>query len=217
MSRPWSYSRLSCYEDCPKSYWYSYVEKMEGFRPPSPAASRGSEIHEQCERYLLNELKIYPPTVQKVAGHLMLLKSKKAVPEMKMAVTDKWEPCDYKAPEAYLRGIIDVHYTEGESLHIQDFKTGQIYDSHPKQMELYVALLSAHYPEATHFITRLVYIDQGIVTPPKITEVARLKPIRMLMDGRIKNAEDDTIFPVQPGAGCKWCDYSKKYGGPCTY
>jgi len=37
------------------------------------------------------------------------------------------------------------------------------------------------------------------------------------MDGRIKNAEDDTIFPVQPGAGCKWCDYSKKYGGPCTY
>ena len=215
--RPWSYSRLSTYEDCPKSYWYSYVENMPGFRPPSPAANRGSAIHAQGEKYLLGEIKIYPPEFQKVSGHLMLLKAKKAQPELKLAVTDKWEPCDYKDPNAYLRGIIDVLYVEGENLHIEDFKSGQVYASHPTQMENYVAITAAHFPKATHFITRLVYIDQGIVTPPKITEVSRLKPIRMLMDGRIKNAEEDTIFPVQPGQGCKWCDYSKKYGGPCLY
>lgn len=215
--RPWSYSRLSTYEDCPKQYWYSYVEKMDGFRPPSPAASRGSEVHSDCEKYLLGELKMYPPSVQKVSAHLMILKAKKAQPELKLAVDDKWEPCDYKDPNAYLRGVIDVLYLEGENLHIEDFKTGQVYASHPTQMENYVAIASAHYPQASVFVTRLIYIDQGIVTPPKRTEAHRLKPIRILMDGRIKNAEDDVIFPVQPGAGCKWCDYSKKFGGPCAY
>jgi len=215
--RPWSYSRLSTYEECPKQYWYSYVENIPGFRPQSTAANRGSAIHAQGERYLLGELKIYPPEFQRVSGHLMGLKAKKATPELKLAVTDKWEPCDYKDPNAYLRGIIDVLYLEGENLHIEDFKTGQIYDSHPVQMENYVAIASAHYPQAAVFVTRLIYVDQGMVTSPKRTEAHRLKPIRMLMDGRIKNAEDDTIFPTTPGQKCKWCDYSRKYGGPCQY
>jgi len=217
VSRPWSYSRKSTYEECPKQYWYSYVEQVPGFRPPSPAADRGSDIHLQCENYLLGKIKIYPPSVQKVSGHLMTLKAKDAIPELKMAVNDKWEAVDYKAPDAYFRGIIDVHYEaeDGATVHIEDFKTGQVYDSHPKQMETYVALVAAHYPKATQFITRLVYIDQGVVTPAKITSVERLKPIRLLLDGAIANAEADTIFPTRPGNGCKWCDYSKRFGGPC--
>jgi len=217
MSRPWSYSRLSTYEDCPKQYQYSYVENLPGFRPPSPASERGTKIHEQGEHYLLGKIKIYPPEFQKVSGHLMMLKAKAAIPELKMAVNEKWEAVDYKAPDAYFRGIIDVHYEteDGAVVCIEDFKTGQVYDSHPKQMETYVAICAAHYPNAKTFLTRLIYIDQGVVTPAKATNVERLKPIRMLMDGRIKNAEEDTIFPVRPGNSCKWCDYSKRYGGPC--
>jgi len=215
--RPWSYSRLSTYEDCPKQYWYSYVENMPGFRPKSVAASRGSEIHDKAEQYLIGKLPMYPPELQKVSGHAMALKMKKPQAELKLAVDCNWAPCDYKDENAYLRGIIDILYLEGEHLHIQDWKTGQVYASHPTQMENYVAIAAAHFPEATHYITRLVYVDQGIVTPPKTTAAERLKPIRLLLDGRIKNAEDDTIFPTTPGAGCKWCDYSKKYGGPCQY
>lgn len=218
--RPWSYSRLSTYEDCPKQYWYSYVENIPSFRPPSPAAERGTKIHEAGEHYLLGKLHIYPPEFQKVSTHLMGLKSKKALPEMKMAVNDKWEAVDYRAPDAYFRGVIDVHYEtdEGKTVCIEDFKTGQIYDSHPKQMETYVAIAAAQYPEAERFITRLVYVDQGMVTPPKVTEAVRLKPIRMMMDGRIENAEADTIFPVKPSTNsCRWCNYSKKYGGPCQF
>lgn len=220
--RPWSYSRISCYEDCPKQYWYSYVENMEGFRPPSVAADRGTNIHLAGEHYLLGKIKIYPPEFQKVSGHLMMLKARNAIPELKMAVDATWTACDYKAPEAYFRGIIDVHYEqdtedgEGTVVHIEDFKTGQVYDSHPKQMETYVALVAPHYPKAKTFLTRLIYIDQGVVTPPKAYNVERLKPIRMMLDGRIKNAEEDTIFPMKPSAQiCKWCDYSKRYGGPC--
>ena len=108
--RPWSYSRLSTYEDCPKQFWYSYIENMPEFKPPSPAASRGTAIHEKSEHYLLGKIHICPPEYQKVSGHVMGLKARKAIPEMKMAVNDKWEPVDYKAKDAYFRGIVDVHY-----------------------------------------------------------------------------------------------------------
>jgi PD-(D/E)XK nuclease superfamily len=194
-----------------------YKENMPGFRPESPAATRGTDIHSLGEKYLRGEIKLYPPEYQKVAPHLMMLKSKDAIPELKMAVNEKWEACDWAAPEAYFRGIIDVHYEaeDGKVVHIEDFKTGQVYDSHPKQMETYVALVAPHYPEAQTFHTRLIYIDQGMVTPPKVYNIERLKPIRLMLDGGIKNAEEDTIFPVKPGSHCRWCNYSQRYGGPC--
>jgi len=215
--RPWSYSRRMTWEECPKQYWWHYVEKVPGSRPPSTAANRGHDLHALAERYLIGELKIYPPEFQRISAHMMALKSKKARPEQKLAVTAAWEPCEYDAPEAYMRGIIDVIYEEDNAVHIQDWKSGQVYPEHSIQMEDYVAIASAHYPTATSYITRLLYIDQGLVTKPKITAPERLKPIRMLIDGQINNAESDTIFPVRPGGHCKWCDYAKKYGGPCQF
>ena len=215
--RPWSYSRLGTYSDCPKQYWYSYVEKMDGFRPPSPAANRGSDIHSKAEAYLRGEVAMYPPELQKVSGHAMGLKAKGATAEQKLAVKEDWTPCDYAAPEAYFRGIVDVSYIDGISVHIQDWKTGQIYPDHAKQMETYVALVAPYHPEAEAFITRLVYVDQGLITPPKVTKREKLIPIRMLIDGEIKNAETDEIYPVRSGKACKWCDYSQKYGGPCPH
>jgi len=218
--RPWSYSRLSCYEECPKQYWYQYVENLPSARPEGVAATRGKTIHFAGEQYLRGELKIYPPEFQKVSGHLMMLKAKDAIPELKMAANDKWEAVDWAAPEAYFRGIIDVHYeTEEEDgssiVYIEDFKTGKVYDSHPKQMEMYVSLVASHYEKAKAFVTRLVYIDQGVVTTPKTYDVIRVKPIRLMLDGRIRMAEEDEIFPVRPGQHCRFCDYSQRFGGPC--
>lgn len=216
--RPWSDSRLSCYEDCPKQYWYRYVEHMPSFREDSPAATRGSGIHKQAELYLKGEIHMYPPELQKVSGHAMKLKALKATPEQQLAVTEQWTRCEWDAPEAYFRGIIDITYkSEPTTVHIEDWKSGQIYKSHDVQISRYVALAAPDYPEAEKFVTRLIYLDQGVVTPPKIVPVDRIKPIRLMLDGSIHNAEADEIFPVKPGSACKWCGYSRKYGGPCPY
>jgi CRISPR/Cas system-associated exonuclease Cas4 (RecB family) len=216
--RPWSHSRLSNYETCPKQYFYAYVEKRPSHRPPSPAAERGSAIHAKAEQYLLGKLHIYPPELQKVAAHAMKLKVANAGAEKKLAVTDKWEPCDYDAPEVYIRGIIDVLYTDEDGhVHVQDWKTGQQYSTHAGQLENYVAIVAAHHPEAKSYQTRLIYIDQGIVTSARLVPPERVKPIRLLLDGRIKNAEEDKQYPTRAGQSCRYCNYSKRFGGPCAY
>ena len=217
MSRPWSYSRLGTYEDCPAQYNYNYREQLPSFRPSSPAASRGTDIHALAEQYLLGTISMYPPELQKVAAHAMLLKAKKATPEQKLAVREDWTPCDYDDSDTYLRAIIDILYVDADVLHIQDWKTGQIYDKHTGQLETYVAIAAAHHPEATEYRARAVYIDQGVVSTPKVTKPEKLKPIRLMIDGRIKNAEADTTFLVKPGQACRWCNYSKKWGGPCAH
>lgn len=216
--RPWSYSRLTTWEECPMQYKYYYIEKLPGSRPPSPAGSRGSEIHKKAELYLLNELKLYPPELQKVSAHAMMLKAKKAKPEVKLAVKEDWTPVDYDSPDVYFRCIIDVHYHEETVCHVQDWKTGKVYDSHADQLEIYVAVAAAHAPpETTEYRSRPIYIDQGFVATPKVVTPDRVKPIRLLLDGRIRNAEADTIFPTRAGQHCKWCDYSSRHGGPCQF
>jgi hypothetical protein len=209
---------LSTYDKCPKQYWYNYVENVPSSKPSSPAADRGTNIHKFGEDYLLGKIMIYPPEFQKVSAHLMNLKAKHAIPELAMASNEKWEPVDYKASDAYFRGIIDVHYEaeDGKVVHIEDFKTGQIYPDHASQMETYVSLTASQYPDAEEFHTRLIYIDQGVVTPVKVTKKERLIPIRLMLDGRVKNAENDTIWPVRSGSHCRWCGYSKRFGGPCS-
>lgn len=215
--RPWSYSRYDTWDGCPKQYWYSYIENVPSFRPPSPSADRGQRVHAEAEAYLRHERSIYPPELQRVAGHAMSLKIKKAEPEVKIAVREDWTRCEWDDPDAYFRGILDVLFLEDKICHIQDWKTGQIYADHPKQLETYVPLAAVVFPEAEEFYARLIYVDQGVVTPPKKYARERVKPIRIMLDAGIANAEADTIYPVKPGPGCKWCGYSQRHGGPCPH
>lgn len=215
--RPWSYSRLTTWEECPRRYQYNYVMKVEGKKEPHIAASRGTEIHAKGEAYLKGELQLYPPEFQKVSGHTMYLKSRGAQPEVKLGVREDWSPCEFDDPDTYLRVIIDILLLDEGVLDVQDWKTGRIYDHHVNQLELYVAVAAAHHPEVTEYRSRAVYIDQGVIAKPVVTKPDRVKPIRMMIDGRIKNAEEDKIYPTRAGSHCRWCDYSKQHGGPCQF
>jgi hypothetical protein len=171
-----------------------------------------------CEEYLNDVRKIYPPELQRVAAHAMMLKAKGAKAELKLAVDEAWKPIAYDAENVYLRAIIDVVMLEGDHLHIQDWKTGRIYDSHKDQLSTYVAVAAANYPDAKDITVRAIYIDQGMVSTPTSTHAERgLKPIRLMLDGRIKNAESDEIYPTRAGKHCSYCDYSKRWEGPCQF
>ena len=43
MINQWSYSRLSCYEKCPKQAEFKFIKKIK--EPGSPAMDRGKDMH----------------------------------------------------------------------------------------------------------------------------------------------------------------------------
>ena len=215
--RPWSYSRLKTYEDCPAKYKFRYVDRHVVSPRPSPAADRGSEIHEKAENYLLGNVPIYPPELQQVSGHAMLLKTHKAIPEHKIGVKSDWSISDYNDPDVYIRAIFDIVYQDGTVLHIQDWKTGKVYDTHEQQMKDYAAIGLSIHPDVTEVRTRLIYIDQGVVTPTKAFPTNHIVSLRELLKGRIQQAEDEKVFPTRQGRACRFCDFAKKNDGPCKF
>ena len=57
---PWSYSKLADYEKCPQ---FAAARNFGTLRePPSPAAARGTAIHEELERFLQNGKARVPST-----------------------------------------------------------------------------------------------------------------------------------------------------------
>ncbi len=46
----WSYSALKVFEECPYRTYISRVKKIP--EPSSPAADRGSQIHDEAEQYV---------------------------------------------------------------------------------------------------------------------------------------------------------------------
>ena len=42
----WSYSRLGCYERCPKQAEFKFIKKIK--EPQHPAMERGKNIHQLC-------------------------------------------------------------------------------------------------------------------------------------------------------------------------
>lgn len=218
--RPWSYSRLSKWETCPRSYQYRYVLRHPVPTPTrSPAAERGEAIHKKAEDYLNGLMPIYPPELQKVAAHAMMIKSKGFRPEVEIAVNDKWEAVPYDSDQVYFRAIIDALGVEEpeKTVHVQDWKTGKVYDSHKVQLKRYSPIAAAQFPGVERVAVRAIYIDQGVVTPPKIYDVSTLNGARLELEAVITQAENDKIFPTRPGSHCAYCDYSKRKGGPCDY
>ena len=50
MIHQWSYSRLSCFEKCPKQAEFKFVKRIK--EPGSPAMDRGKDMHKLCEEYI---------------------------------------------------------------------------------------------------------------------------------------------------------------------
>lgn len=216
---PWSYSRYDAYEECPKQFSYKYVENLPSPRPFNAAASRGSGIHEEAEQYLAGKINRYPASLQKVAGHAMLLKRLEAKPEQEFCIKEDWTPSTqgWNGKDVYIRAKMDVVYVKDGVLHVEDWKTGQIYDSHKKQLEMYAPIAQVFYPDVTEVRVRPIYIDQGQVPKQVVIPVERLKGSRMLIDAKIQQAEKDENFLIRPGQHCRFCDYSRRFGGPCAH
>lgn len=217
MNRPTrhSYSSISTWEECAARYAYSYIYKLP--QGSSAAMERGSLLHKMAEDYV--NAKVPSPDIpydlRKVSKQLNELRSHSALTERTWLLDRGWRPTQ-DTGSAWVKGIVDVHYLDGDTLHIRDHKSGREYSSHFDQLELYGIMGLLCYPQAKRADTGAIYIDGGfsgcdgsIIRPmlPKLIDK---------WDRKIKMVEADQAFIAKPGASCKWCPYSLSKGGPCA-
>lgn len=215
----WSYSAWSVFNKCPAQYQYKYLMKLPT-EPPGPAVERGIAIHAKGEGYLLGTVKGVPKEYKHYAQELRQLKKLGAEPEGDIAVTADWDPTTWNDWNGvWCRAKADaISIPEDGLLVVDDWKTGRKYPSHLDQGHLYGTLAYSHYEGVEKVKVRFFYLDKPPEEePPLELEYPRkdLKVMRAKWEERYKEMATTHTFKPTPGNYCRFCDFSKRKGGPC--
>jgi hypothetical protein len=219
-----SYSTYANYKKCPAIVRFT---KGEGLKTKQHAAAdRGNTVHLKGEYFLKGTVKSVPPEFRMFAKELDKLKSVKAIPEQEWAVDENWKPVAWKSPKAFLRGKLDAHLMNGDTLVFIDFKTGRIYPDHESQASLYSPMGLGYYPSLKNAVAEFWYLDQGPNTKlgdsPFEFTLRQIKRLREEWHEKLSAMLKDTVMAPTPSEdSCKWCKLrsDKKLqdgkSGPC--
>jgi hypothetical protein len=213
----WSYSAWQCYKQCPFKFKCDYIDGMP--RVSSPALDKGNMVHKCAEDYLLGVRNDVDPTLLRLETLLKKIKKQKNLcVELGMAFTDKWVPCPWDDPSAWLRMKLDVIYPVGtNTVQIYDWKTGRAYPDHPEQLGIYaLGVFKGLEMDIVHASD--CYTETGTVSKPEIFQRDREeRALQTLWEKRASPMFNDTIFAATPNRFCKGCSRSKGKGGPCQH
>jgi hypothetical protein len=121
----WSYSSISLFQQCPRKYHRLRVLK-DVVEPPQAHLDYGSAVHKAAEDYVCGGIDI----PEKYGFIKTPLDAFKILPgekhcEYEMGLTKDFQPCKFKDPDVWFRGIADLLVIDGDEAKIVDYKTGR--------------------------------------------------------------------------------------------
>lgn len=211
-----SYTKLKMYMECPAKKRYRYDEKIPS--PKSPSAQRGTDYHAVIESAVgAAEPTRLPPELEFYDGYIGRLRSLGAKAEYKFAFNRDWKPVDWTDDTAWIIGVADIWLDSKPVAHVQDWKTGKIYDDHYMQGEFYSTALFGSVTEETYEIkATFVYTDLH-KEQNRTYHRDQLPELRDRWATRVERMERDDACVPTPYLGCRWCPYSSRKGGPCRF
>ena len=219
----WSYSALKVYEECP---YRSFIQRVKRIKEPSsPAADRGTAIHQQAEDFVKGELGEMPDTLKKFHDEFDQLRAlfadAKVELEGEWGFSLDWEPVGWMAPLTWARIKLDALVHEDEqSARVIDYKTGKKYGNeiqHSQQCLLYAIATFFRYPHLQFVQTELWYLDHGETTTKSFTrdQAMHFAPGFHQRAIAMTTAED---FPPTPSKNaCRWCSYKQGEYPECKW
>jgi len=207
-----SYSSWALYHKCPYAYKCRYILKIE--TPEHPASKRGSALHKEGEDYMNGEIaELESKEWEAFKPKLDQRKDLSPQPEIKIAFDKEWNHCEWNAKTAWVRMVLDL-LVPGDSIETVDYKTGKIYETHRDQSDLYSLGSMLKYPEVEEHTVSFWYLDQKVIHNYRYSTKESDK-LKSVWTRRFTQVEKDNLYAPKPGVACRWCNFSKKKGGPC--
>jgi len=203
----WSYSGLKDYKNCPRQF--QQVKVLKNFtKKQTQQMLYGTEVHKALEDYVRDGtplLKNYQ-RYQKQLDPLREMSGTK-YPEHEMALTIDKQPCGFKDPNYWVRGIADLIVVDGDQGFIVDYKTGSNRYPDPKQLQLMALMGFKHFPEVKHFKAGLLFVaHEHFVT----SEYAKDDEEKLWKDfwfdlERLRLSHENDHWMPNPTPLCGWC------------
>jgi len=219
----WSFSTLKTFESCA---YRSYIAKVKRITEDfGPAAKRGSEIHDQAERFVDGRLTEFPDTLSKFTTKFADLKKLyddgKVELEGEWGFTIDWEPCHWMAKDVWARVKLDGIVHEDEtSARVIDYKTGRQFGneiSHGQQALTYAIGSFLKYPDLQHLQTEMWYLDHGTTMEQSYTRDQALMFFPKLHQRAIVMTTATKFSPNPSTTNCKWCSYKNGEEPACQW
>lgn len=209
----YSYSSISKFEQCPRSYYYHYIEKSVPYKQ-SEAALYGSEHHDFLDKIVKGTTEFTPryeflrPVVDAI----------KAIPgkiysEYPLAFHKDWTPTTWMDKTSFIKGKLDlfVKHPEQPRAKIIDYKfTGKVEPGKYKgELQMFSLLTFKADPELQRIDTSLLWLktrgpeSKGTYTRENLPE---LEDVIMTKIGRIEDAVRLGNFRMVKTPLCQgWC------------
>ena len=204
----WSFSSIKTFEQCPKKFYHLKVAKDYQEDQGAEHLLYGTAYHEAAEHYIRDDVPL-PPQFAFSKGVLDSLKNRpgKKLCEYEMGLTENLEPCGFKDPNVWWRGIADLIILEDDgTARVVDYKTGKSAKYADKgQLELMALAIFKHFPEVTNVKAALLFVIAKAFPKaayskddePKLWE-------KWLRDhGRMRRAYETGVWNPQPSGLCK--------------
>lgn len=223
--KSWSYSTWATYDECQGKAKFSRIDKLPD--PPGPAAQRGNEVHDTCERFVLQHIEhgftsevLEDPLDTWADDFDELIEILRAADEYwieeKWAFDKDWEETEWFAKDAWCRAKMDVAWRNKLTANFIDYKTGRIRDKHDEQANLYAVCCYVKIPNIRSVRGAYWYLDEDVIQPYEY-DIEALKILYETWNRRGLEITTATQFPFTPGRHCSWCAFAASKGGPCRH
>lgn len=167
----WSHSSLKDFEGCPRRYHEIKVLKNYKFQE-TEATRYGTQLHKAAEDYIQDGVAL-PPQFSFVKDTLDALNKKpgRKLVEYQMALTEKLQPCTWKSPDVWVRGIADLLIVNDDDLTawVVDYKTGNNRYPDRDQLKLMSIMVFAHFPHIRQVKSALLFVVKNDMVKHSMT------------------------------------------------
>jgi len=211
----WSFSRLNTFENCPKRFYYQYIEQQY-HEPPQEHLQWGTHVHEELEKRMRDKTSL-PLPLQKHEHYMQTFEKAgdggRILVEQKLALTEDLQPVPMEHPDAWCRGIIDLAIIKDNKALIVDYKTGKMKNDFT-QLHLFAKLLTAKYPFVEQVMCQYLWLKFNKATKDTV-DVEKIEKkwgkIKERADRMMEAVKHDK-FPERPSGLCGWC-----YARNCSF
>lgn len=214
-----SFSQWAVYNQCPRKFKHRYTDKIATDYVTSPAAARGTEIHNSIEKLIKGEAETLHPEIEDMYGDFFrdLRDKYECHPEQRFAINTNWEECHWKDEDCLVRGFMDLVVDVAEDdCTVYEFKTGKEWDDHKFQKLLYGMVTLILKPKIKDVTVVGVYLDEGRNAAVTYRR-EMLGTYKWTWDRRFDMLLKDKVCAPNPSFLCKWCDFNKDKGGQCQF
>jgi hypothetical protein len=205
----WSFSSIKTFDQCPKKFYHLKVVKDFQEDQGAEHLMYGTAFHEAAEFYIRDDTPL-PPQFSYAKSSLDNLKQRagRKLCEYEMGLTEDLQPCGFKDPNVWWRGIADLIILEEDgTARVVDYKTGKSAKyADIGQLELMALAVFKHFPEVKRVKGGLLFViakqfpkasyDRA-VDEPKLWE-------KWLRDhGRMKRAYETNVWNPRTSGLCK--------------